>query len=499
MARGAISGFVWGTVLTGMALSVASLTAPLPHRGEEAGLPDGVAPSPAVDPAADPVAAPAAEPEASPEAPDAAAPEVGEAPEAPVMDPVSAPEAASDGVAPVMAEAPVTQAAPLDAPAEAAPATSVPATGGESGALPDVARAPDQPGVTPAEDQPEALAAAEAPAPGPAAPEAEAAPAAAAAPTGFPVADLDAVDTAPGLPGGGSDAAPATRLPQVEDAPEAPAETPAVIPDDAAEGTALAAVEAPRGLPGSGAVAPLTDRAGAAATEPATPLPAIKAYAAAYDATDRRPRMSIVLIDEGDQRVSLNSLRSFPYPVSFAIDASRPDAREVMEGYRAAGFEVLLRADLPEGATPADVETASQAWFAEVPEAVAVMEDAPGVLQRGRDSSEQLAEALAETGHGLLLYPEGLDTARKLAEREGVPAATLFRDFDAQEEDSKVIRRFLDYAALKAGQEEGGVVMVGRLRPETVSALLVWGLADRASRVNLVPVSAVLTEAQEAR
>ena len=115
------------------------------------------------------------------------------------------------------------------------------------------------------------------------------------------------------------------------------------------------------------------------------------------------------------------------------------------------------------------------------------------LLEYNRDGGRQLAEALSESGHGLLLYPEGLNTARNLAVREGVPAATLFRDFDAQDEDARVIRRFLDYAALKAGQE-GGVVMVGRLRPDTVSALLVWGLADRASQVHLVPVSAVLTE-----
>jgi hypothetical protein len=34
--------------------------------------------------------------------------------------------------------------------------------------------------------------------------------------------------------------------------------------------------------------------------------------------------------------------------------------------------------------------------------------------------------------------------------------------------------------------------MLGRLRPDTVSALLLWGLQDRASDVALVPISAVL-------
>ncbi len=36
------------------------------------------------------------------------------------------------------------------------------------------------------------------------------------------------------------------------------------------------------------------------------------------------------------------------------------------------------------------------------------------------------------------------------------------------------------------------VIMVGRLRDETLEALLVWGLQDRASSVALAPVSAVI-------
>jgi polysaccharide deacetylase 2 family uncharacterized protein YibQ len=90
------------------------------------------------------------------------------------------------------------------------------------------------------------------------------------------------------------------------------------------------------------------------------------------------------------------------------------------------------------------------------------------------------------------MFPQGLNTAQKLIAREGVPSASVFRDFDANGQDARAIRRFLDQAAFRAGQEEGGVIMVGRLRAETISALLLWGLQDRASSVALAPVSAVL-------
>ena len=75
------------------------------------------------------------------------------------------------------------------------------------------------------------------------------------------------------------------------------------------------------------------------------------------------------------------------------------------------------------------------------------------------------------------------------------PAETVYRDLDAKGEDALAIRRVLDQAALKSGTE-GGVIATGRLRADTISALLLWGLQDRARRVALVPVSAVLTRAE---
>ena len=94
------------------------------------------------------------------------------------------------------------------------------------------------------------------------------------------------------------------------------------------------------------------------------------------------------------------------------------------------------------------------------------------------------------------MLPKGLNTGQALALREGVPSATVFRDFDGEGQDPRVMRRFLDQAAFKARQE-GPVVMLGRLRADTVSALLLWGLQDRASSVELVPVSAILRESVE--
>ncbi len=227
------------------------------------------------------------------------------------------------------------------------------------------------------------------------------------------------------------------------------------------------------------------------------PRPAIEAFAVPFDNPEGKPLMSIVLIDDGSSPIGVDALASFPYPLTFAVDAVAPGAREAMQSYRDKGFEVMALADLPAGAQAVDTEVTLQTVFAAVPEAVAVLEGTTTGLQAGRDVSEQLASILNASGHGLVLFPNGLDTAQKLIAREGVPVGAVFRDFDGSGQDAKVIRRFLDQAAFKASRDEGGVIMLGRLRADTISALLLWGLQDRASSVALAPISAVLTTGTE--
>ncbi len=222
-------------------------------------------------------------------------------------------------------------------------------------------------------------------------------------------------------------------------------------------------------------------------------LPPVQRFATGFENPDGKPLMSIVLIDDGSSPIGLDALRSFPYPLSFAVDAGWSGAGSAMQKYRGAGFEVLAMVDLPEGQTASDIEVSMQTYLERVPQAVAVMEGVGRGLQAGREASEQIADILRDSGHGAVLFSNGLNTAQKLIAREGVPSASVFRDFDSGGQSATVIRRFLDQAAFRAGQEDKGVIVVGRLRADTISALLLWGLQDRASRVAVAPVSAVLT------
>lgn len=226
-------------------------------------------------------------------------------------------------------------------------------------------------------------------------------------------------------------------------------------------------------------------------------LAPIDAFAVPFENADAKPLMSIVLIDAGADlegaAVGLPALRSFPAPITFAVDASLPDAVARMNKYRGGGFEVLAMIDFPSGATAGDAEVTLDAVLSQMTDVVGVLEGVGNGMQESREASDQATQILLSTGHGFVTHSNGLNTVAKLAEREGVPTSTVFRDFDSADQSPTVIRRLLGQAAFRAGQE-GGVIMLGRLRSDTISALLLWRLQDRAARVSMAPISAVLKQ-----
>jgi len=213
---------------------------------------------------------------------------------------------------------------------------------------------------------------------------------------------------------------------------------------------------------------------------------ALEAFAMPFENPDAKPMLSVVLIDNPDAPVSDDALAHLPFALSFAIDAAREDAGQAAARYRKAGFEVLMITNLPQGASASDVEVAFEAYLNAIPEAVAV-------LDRGATSKEatQIAGILADRGLGLITPSKGLNSAQKAAQREGVPAALIYRELDSAGETVPAIRQYLNRAAFRAAQE-GSVIMLGSTRSDTIEALVLWALEDRAASVAIAPVSAVL-------
>ncbi len=491
MARGFLAGMIWGVVVTGAVAGTASVLMPLPvppPASEAAPAPAEATPEPAPaetpepDPAPAETTPPAATVTPAPTESAEQTPPAARRPAAEAGQPAPAP-------APGLSEPPVPAGGsrPDTAPAarpEAetrATAPEAPGTPEAAATLSGVGEAPVQPGT---------------PALPPEAPLAEEKPALATDPAQPPQPPL------PSEPSGlvaEPEAPPAADTPQPEPQPED--DTPRVtlrIPDPAAAPEAAPSGPA-IGTPGLS----LLDRDGDsdspdADTAPAAEVPPLRRFAAdPGDLTDGEPELSVVLLDDGAGPLGPDTVEAFPFPVSFAIPPSHPRAAEAAAAYRARGFEVLALASLPEGASASDVEVTLEGALQAVPEAVAVLEAPGGGLQASRATAEQAAGFLAASGHGLVLMPGGLSSALGFAQRDGVGAATVFRDFDGSGQAPEVMRRFLDQAAFKARQE-GAVVMLGRLRADTVSALLLWGLQDRAASVALVPVSHILQAAQTA-
>ncbi len=235
---------------------------------------------------------------------------------------------------------------------------------------------------------------------------------------------------------------------------------------------------------------PTTDTAGTDGSIAIAVGKPIEAYAASFDNPEAKPLMSIILIDDEDA-FGAEALQDFPYPISFAVSPSDPNAAEKMARHRAAGFEVMALVDLHEAASAQDAEVSMAVWLEALPETVGILEGVDTGIQGNRKLADQVAEIAGVTGRGLITQDNGLNTVQKIAARNGVPSGVVFRDIDGARQDPKIMRRFLDQAVFRAGQE-GTVVMLGRVRPETISALLLWGLEDRGNRVAMAPISAVM-------
>ena len=228
-------------------------------------------------------------------------------------------------------------------------------------------------------------------------------------------------------------------------------------------------------------------------SETASPaLGALARNAVAFEPKTDKPLMSIVLIDVGLDGMDRAGLTTFPFPVTFAVNPARGNAGTAAKTFRDAGLEVIAQAPpMPDGTTPEDVGPRIEGLLDFVPTAIGLVDAEQGGFQSNRRMIGSAISTLAEGGYGLLTYDRGLNSAQQMAEAEGLPSAIVFRTLDAEREDAETIKRYLDRAAFKAGQD-GHVIMIGHSYPETVTAIFTWQRDPRSAGVELAPLSAIL-------
>ncbi len=220
-------------------------------------------------------------------------------------------------------------------------------------------------------------------------------------------------------------------------------------------------------------------------------VPAIDAFAKRVALDPENPIVSFVLLD--DPKVDLNTevLSALPIPVTVAVNASSSDAAKRAAALDAAGLEVAVTGDLPKGASTGNTSDAFFAYVNAVPTAVAVV-GGQGLGLRGSAARlDTLRSDFLETGHGYVAFSQSADSNLRRARSAGVPAAYVFRDLDADGQNAKIIRRFIDQAAFKA-RTQGPVILMLRMREESILALFSWGQKDRSRTLNITPLSAAL-------
>jgi uncharacterized protein len=488
VSRGFLAGAGWGTVVAGVGLVVASQVTDLrPVKPAQAPETVGVAVAPVTDKMAPPMLATTdiapptgiATTEPQPQVPEPV--EQTEVPATtPLMEPDTQDAGPEDAEAEITAPQAQTEIASPDvpAPAETAPEAPVPPTAASTGLTQG------------ASDLPQAVVS-------------DTAPVALPDPVLAPMPDAMAIPEA---------------LPEPILAPEPaiPAETPFVVdpnlnvippqppvPDVAMEPEATPARPAPGfqsavngvttgRLP---AIGRGTDPAPsqAAATADIGNLAPIEQFARPFSNTSSKPLFAILLQDTGGPDVDREALAAIPFPVTFVIDPALPDAATAAAIYRAAGQEVVMLASgLPAGANASDIATSFEAMARVLPEAVGVVDKEQGGFQGNRTLATQVLAVIKDQGRGVISWDRGLNAASQVAQRDGLSHVAIFRPLDGNEENSPLIRRYLDRAAFKAAQD-GRVVVAGHTRPETVTAVLEWAVEGRAATVAIAPVTAVMS------
>ena len=220
---------------------------------------------------------------------------------------------------------------------------------------------------------------------------------------------------------------------------------------------------------------------------------AIDLYARDNISDEGKPKLSIVLLTDHLNAIDPNLLQALPIPVTFAVDPVNPAADTLLISLREREQEAVILADLPPKAAVQDVDLALTALVDLLPQTVGVIERQAGALQQSRDVMLHVPEVLNRTGHGLVVYEKGLNTLAKEAVKAGTPVATIYRDLDGADQNERTIRRFLDGAAFRAANSPSEpIVVLARLRPETMRAILIWDLQDRAQKTAVVPVSQLM-------
>lgn len=213
--------------------------------------------------------------------------------------------------------------------------------------------------------------------------------------------------------------------------------------------------------------------------------------------TAGRPRMALVLSDPGLPAAMRRALASIDIPLTIALNPLDSSAADGAEIYRAEGKEILILAtSLPAGATASDLDVTFGEFFRALPQAVGVIDLPEEGFSRNSSMLSNILPLLAQDGHGLVTFAGGLAQAGRVAQAAGIAHAEVFRMLERGSESPFTIRRYLDRAMFHASQTGEVIVFGDASNNATMDALEMWLADGRAEQIAVVPVSAILLQAE---
>jgi len=221
----------------------------------------------------------------------------------------------------------------------------------------------------------------------------------------------------------------------------------------------------------------------------------------------RRPRVAIIIDDLGNDLLIARELADIDASLTFAIMPFRPFSQQVAELAALFHRDVLLHLPMQSesgeefgatdvlqvAATRDDVRQQLDAALAAVPHAVGVNNHMGSRFTRDRTHMQWVLERLREQN---LFFIDSLTTphsvACSVAASIAVPCAARDLFLDDTDEEAAV-RTQLD-ALLKLAHTRGDAIAIGHARPNTLAALRTGVPGFAAAGVDVVSVSAIVTD-----
>ncbi|WP_370241260.1 divergent polysaccharide deacetylase family protein [Pararhodobacter marinus] len=289
----------------------------------------------------------------------------------------------------------------------------------------------------------------------------------------------------------GADTPAATALPRVSDMPSGTPDVTVRRPGDGDDPAVRRLGSGGGRLPGVGETIVVSpDAAGSAAPEADPDAPAIRRFAATPEIQpDQRP-LGVVLIDSPEAETGVLAL---PVPVTIALDPFDADAPRRARAYRDAGHEIALRAArLPALASASDIALTLDFWQREFPQTALFVDVPINGLGANAPLARDFAGMIAPYGYGVVALRNGLDAFLQAARGNGLPATSVYRALDDEDQGEFTIRRLIDRAAFEALRQDGIVVMGDAANRATMTELADFTAGSGRAGVALTPVSTTL-------